>query len=79
MPIYEYKCNHCDTDFETLVIGSSVPQCPECDSQDLTRLMSACGFISKTTTAAGETSVKSSGSSACGSCSASSCSSCGIG
>ena len=79
MPIYEYKCNTCDKNFEILVMGSSTPECPSCDSKDLSRLMSACGFISKSSGLGGETKVKSSASSACGSCSSSSCSSCGIG
>ena len=79
MPIYEYKCNTCGSSFETLVIGGSTPECPSCDSQDLSRLMSACGFISKSAGPGGETQVKSSGSSACAGCSSSNCSSCGVG
>lgn len=80
MPIYEYKCNSCDKEFEALVMGGSAPECPECDSNDLTRLMSACGFVSKVTGGGGETTVKSSASSsACSGCSSTNCSSCGIG
>ncbi|MEN8210928.1 MAG: zinc ribbon domain-containing protein [Thermodesulfobacteriota bacterium] len=79
MPIYEYRCNHCSENFETLVMGSSKPKCPSCNSKDLSRLMSACGFISKSSGPSGETTVKSAGSSACGSCSSSNCSSCGVG
>ena len=79
MPIYEYKCNACGKDFETLVMGSSKPECPACDSRDLSRLMSACGFISKSSGPSGDTQVKSAGSSGCGSCSSSSCASCGVG
>ena len=78
MPIYEYKCNTCDKKFETLVMGGSMPECPSCDSQDLVRLMSACGFISRSSGPGGETTIKSSGSS-CGSCASSNCSSCGNG
>lgn len=79
MPIYEYKCNTCDKEFETLVMGSHKPECPECDSQDLMRLMSACGFVSKGTGSNGETTIKSSSSSACGSCPSTNCGSCGVG
>lgn len=80
MPIYEYKCNDCGNNFETLVMGGTKPECPSCDSKDLARLMSACGFISKSTGPGGApTQVKSAGGSACGSCASSSCSSCGVG
>lgn len=79
MPIYEYKCNQCEKEFETLVMGGRAPECPECDSQDLSRLMSACGFISKGVASNGETTIKSSASSACGSCASTDCGSCGVG
>lgn len=78
MPIYEYTCNACGKKFETLVMGSTKPECPECDSQDLSRLMSACGFISKSSVP-GAPPVKSSAGSSCGSCTSTNCSSCGIG
>lgn len=76
MPIYEYYCDACDEKFETLVRGDDVPSCPRCGGQELKRLLSACGFVSKG--AGGETVAASAGSSACGSCSSTSCSSCGI-
>jgi len=80
MPIYEYKCNACKKDFETLVMGSFKPQCPVCDSQDLSRLMSTCGFVSKSTGSGGESQVTTSaGSSGCGSCASTNCGSCGMG
>ena len=78
MPIHEYQCNNCDKDFETLVMGSAKPECPLCKSKDLSRLMSACGFISKSSGPSGETTVKSAGSSSCSSCASSNCSSCGV-
>ncbi|MBU1194343.1 MAG: zinc ribbon domain-containing protein [Proteobacteria bacterium] len=81
MPIYEYNCNACSNRFETLVIGGDTPKCPSCDSKDLSRLMSACGFISKSSVpGGGAPQIKSSaGASGCGTCSSSNCSSCGIG
>ena len=40
MPIYEYRCEACGHEFETLVLGKTQPECPSCKSQDLERLMS---------------------------------------
>ena len=40
MPIYEYRCTQCAHEFETLVRGDARPKCPECDAEDLERLMS---------------------------------------
>jgi putative FmdB family regulatory protein len=74
MPIYEYHCEKCDKDFECLVFGDEKPDCPTCQSTDVCRLMSTCGFISKG--GGGQTVSKSAGS-ACSGCAASSCSSCG--
>ena len=74
MPIYEYHCEKCDKDFECLVFGDEKPDCPTCQSTDVCRLMSTCGFISKGS--GGQTVSKSAGS-ACSGCAASSCTSCG--
>ncbi len=78
MPIYEYKCNNCGKDFETLVLGSDTPTCPSCQSDDLSRLLSMCGFVSKST-GPGNTvqTTTSSASSACSGCAATSCATCG--
>jgi len=40
MPIYEYACNDCESNFEELVLGSETPHCPECESVSLTKLVS---------------------------------------
>lgn len=40
MPLYSYRCNACETAFETLVRSSDVPVCPSCNSGDLTKLVS---------------------------------------
>ncbi|MBF0113195.1 MAG: zinc ribbon domain-containing protein, partial [Desulfamplus sp.] len=37
MPIYEYKCKTCGNNFEKLVIGSDIPSCPACHSNDLNK------------------------------------------
>ncbi|NNF99567.1 MAG: zinc ribbon domain-containing protein [Desulfobacteraceae bacterium] len=75
MPIYEYHCEECGKDFEYLVFGSDCPECPECEGKKVCRLMSACGFISKS--GSGETVSSSAGASSCGGCAATSCSGCG--
>ncbi|MBI5064237.1 MAG: zinc ribbon domain-containing protein, partial [Desulfatitalea sp.] len=47
MPIYEYQCKKCGKEFEQLVFGKETPNCPECNSAKVCRLMSCCGFVSK--------------------------------
>ena len=75
MPIYEYHCNACDHNFEQIVFGQDEPKdCPLCNSSEVNKLMSACGFLSKGE--GGETTSASAGASSCGGCTASSCSSC---
>lgn len=32
MPIYEYVCGKCSTEFEELVRGDEVVRCPRCDA-----------------------------------------------
>ena len=73
MPIYEYHCEECGKNFECLIIGSDKPGCTGCSSQKVTKLMSACGFVSKG--GGGET-VSSSAGSSCSGCSAGSCAGC---
>ena len=40
MPIYEYRCQGCGHQFETIVGGSTRPQCPECQGNGLEKLLS---------------------------------------
>jgi putative FmdB family regulatory protein len=77
MPIYEYRCQECNKDFEYLVLRDQEPdECQACKSKQVIRLMSACGFVSKG--GGGETvSSSASAGSSCGGCSASSCAGCG--
>ena len=53
--------------------AGETPNCPDCNSSKVCKLMSACGFVSKD--AGGQTS--SSSSSSCGGCTAGSCAGCG--
>jgi len=73
MPIYDFICNTCGKKFETLVLGGHKPQCPHCQSGDLTKQMSTFAFKSAGGSASGSDS--SSGSS-CGGCAGGSCSTC---
>ena len=40
MPIYEYACRRCGHEFETLVRGGAIPDCPDCHSTDLAKKLS---------------------------------------
>jgi putative FmdB family regulatory protein len=40
MPLYEYQCRKCGHEFEALVLPKTTPACPECQGQDLERLLS---------------------------------------
>lgn len=37
MPLYDYHCPHCKTEFELLVRSSSTPTCPSCQATDISR------------------------------------------
>lgn len=40
MPLYEYHCQACGHDFETLVRAGSIPACPQCHSTTLGKIVS---------------------------------------
>ena len=47
MPIYEFKCEECEGEFEELVMSSSeIISCPKCRSQKVRKQMSAASFKS---------------------------------
>ena len=70
MPIYEFRCDRCQHEFEELVpTGTASIPCPKCGGTETQRLASAAAFSSggkMTTTGSG-----------CSSCSATTCSGCG--
>lgn len=48
MPIYEYHCNACGTDFEAWQkITATGASCEACSSEDTTRKISATSFVLK--------------------------------
>ncbi len=46
MPLYEYRCDACNHEFEALQKISDEPlvHCPACEAPDLRKLVSAAGF-----------------------------------
>lgn len=40
MPMYEYQCQRCEHQFETLVSGDESVECPKCQGRQLERLLS---------------------------------------
>lgn len=40
MPLFEYICEDCNSEFELLVNRSETPACPKCDSKKLDKLIS---------------------------------------
>ena len=43
MPLFEYQCKTCGHRFEALVVGSRVPACPRCRSEELEKQHSTFG------------------------------------
>jgi len=62
MPIFEYLCRDCSTQFETLVQGSQTPACPSCQSTNLEPQLSVFAV------GRSERPGSASGVGACGSC-----------
>ena len=40
MPLYEYHCRSCDSEFELLIRGQETPACPTCRTSDVDRRLS---------------------------------------
>ena len=48
MPIYEYRCHNCQHQFEELVdFSEDPPDCPACNSNQVSRLLSTPSFSLK--------------------------------
>ena len=41
MPIFEYVCQQCNHQFETIVMGSKKAACPKCESKRLKQQLSS--------------------------------------
>ncbi len=48
MPIYEYRCEKCQTVFERLIFKGDAEeiQCPECGKTEVVKVLSATSFMS---------------------------------
>lgn len=46
MPLYEYKCNKCDEEFEMMIglTETKKPSCPKCKSKSVNKVFSRCIF-----------------------------------
>ena len=72
MPIYEFHCQSCDQQFETLVLSASDPiRGPGCDGEQVRKLMSTFAFKS------GDRFTSASSGADCSGCTSKNCSSCG--
>ncbi|HYE88696.1 MAG TPA: FmdB family zinc ribbon protein [Vicinamibacterales bacterium] len=50
MPIFEYQCKGCNTEFEALVLPTTdAPSCPACKGTELEKLISRPAIKSETT------------------------------
>jgi len=75
MPIYEYHCDDCDKDFDTLLAhGESASGCRHCGGENIKRKFSCFSTRTDSYTA---TDVSATSSSGCAGCTASSCATCG--
>jgi putative FmdB family regulatory protein len=65
MPLYEYRCNDCGEAFEKVVRfleADLTPDCPNCESTDTRKLISAAASFGKTASGNANSSGSSCGS-----------------
>jgi|YelNatPaOPRAMG01_1025707.scaffolds.fasta_scaffold11407_4 putative FmdB family regulatory protein len=72
MPIFEYACLKCGTEFESIIFKDEKPECPNCGSSEVEKKMSTFGISVGYRFRPASTGTKSS----CSTCGASSCSGC---
>ena len=65
MPIFEYICQECQHEFETLVFGRDKAKCPKCQSQKLSPQLSVFAMSTKGIPARSDANAS---TGACGSC-----------
>ena len=47
MPIYDFRCTKCESEFELIILSSDTPACPECGSSEVQKLVSTLAPSSK--------------------------------
>ena len=78
MPIYEYHCKSCLRDFEELVFGGELPECPHCHSSNTEKMVSRpCACRRGDGGDSGDFGGGASSGGGCSGCSGGSCASCG--
>jgi putative FmdB family regulatory protein len=65
MPMYQYVCQECETEFETLVNRGEEPECPKCASVDLEKQPSMPGIAQAKDSGCGDMSLPPCGAPAC--------------
>jgi putative FmdB family regulatory protein len=48
MPLFDFRCSSCECQFESLVRGGDVPECPQCGSTAVEKLVSLPAAKGKT-------------------------------
>ncbi len=77
MPIDEYECCNCCEKFERLVFRSDeAVNCPKCESANVQKMMSVCGFKSGGEKGAASSRMGTAAASGCSGCAGGSCSTC---
>jgi putative FmdB family regulatory protein len=49
MPLFEFRCRACESQFELLIRGSAVPVCPSCGATSLEKMLSMFAVSSEGT------------------------------
>ena len=65
MPLYQYTCNDCDHDFETLVNRGEKVECPKCHGNDLEKQTSMPGMPQVKESGCGDLSLPPCGAAGC--------------
>ncbi len=82
MPIYEFECLKCKSQFEEVVLGGVEDvRCPQCDSPQVKKLLSTGSFVTGGPIVMGKpgsNAITTRGTSPCASCRGGNCATCSI-